>query len=73
MFPEDFGTTVLSEGSMLQRPSSTFSLEEEGWFGLEVGIYILLPLLVLTVFGTVNYCKVGVGNHVPLSQIGGLN
>jgi hypothetical protein len=31
----------------------------ELWFGLEVGLYILLPLLIITVFGTVNYCKVG--------------
>ena len=30
----------------------------ELWFGLEVGLYILLPLLIITVFGTVNYCKV---------------
>ena len=26
---------------------------------MQVAVYIICPLLVLTVFGTVNYCKVG--------------
>jgi len=48
----------------IQRPSSTFSLDPEVWFGLEVGIYIILPLLVLTIFGTVNYCKISISSRL---------
>jgi len=46
-----------------RRPSSTFSLDSEVWFGLEVGIYIILPLLCLTIFGTVNYCKISISSR----------
>ena len=45
-------------------------LDREFWFGAEVGIYIILPLLVLTIFGTVNCCKVSMSSRLlPSLQI----
>jgi len=43
---------------------------QEFWFGAEVCVYIICPLLVLTVFGTVNCCKVSMTSRLlPSSQI----
>jgi len=56
-----------------QRPSSTFSLDSEVWFGLEVGVYIILPLFVLTIFGTINYCKISISSRLmPRYEITGV-
>ena len=35
---------------------------------IQVAVYIICPLLVLTVFGTVNYCKV-VNPHIGLKLV----
>jgi len=37
---------------------------KELWFGLEVSLYIILPLLILTIFGAVNYCQVSVTSRL---------
>eukprot|EP00092_Neocalanus_flemingeri_P011620 GFUD01012521.1.p1 GENE.GFUD01012521.1~~GFUD01012521.1.p1 ORF type:complete len:333 (-),score=102.02 GFUD01012521.1:700-1698(-) len=45
-------------------------LQQEFWFGAEVCVYIICPLLVLTVFGTVNCCKVSMTSRLlPSYQI----
>jgi len=45
-------------------------LHQEFWFGTEVCIYIIIPLLTLTVFGTVNCCKVSMTSRLlPSNQI----
>jgi len=45
-------------------------LQQEFWFGAEVCVYIICPLLVLTVFGTVNCCKVSMTSRLlPPYQI----
>ena len=44
--------------------------EQEFWFGAEVCVYITCPLLALTVFGTVNCCKVSLTSRlIPSYQI----
>ena len=49
---------------------SLFQLDEEFWFGVEVGVYIIFPLLLLTIFGTVNCCKVSMSSRmVPSHQV----
>ena len=37
---------------------SIIDLDQELSFGLEICVYVIFPLLLLTVFGTVNCCKV---------------
>lgn len=37
---------------------------KELWFGLEVSLYIILPLLILTIFGAINYCQVSVTSRL---------
>jgi len=45
-------------------------LSVEVWFGVEVAVYVILPLLALTVFGTVNYCRVSLTNRLlPTHQV----
>ena len=45
-------------------------LQQEFWFGAEVCVYIICPLLALTVFGTVNCCKVSMTSRLlPSYQI----
>ena len=39
-------------------------LQVELWFGAEVCVYIICPLLALTVFGTVNCCKVSLTSRL---------
>jgi len=40
------------------------------WFGVEICVYIIIPLLILTIFGTVNYCKVSLTSRLlPTNQI----
>ena len=49
---------------------SLFQLDGEFWFGVEVGVYIIFPLLLLTIFGTVNCCKVSMSSRmVPTHQV----
>lgn len=49
---------------------SLFDLDTEFWFGVEVGVYIILPLLLLTIFGTVNCCKVSMSSRMlPTNQV----
>ena len=49
---------------------SLFELDTEFWFGVEVGVYIILPLLLLTIFGTVNCCKVSMSSRMlPTNQV----
>jgi len=49
---------------------SLFELDKEFWFGVEVGVYIIFPLLLLTIFGTVNCCKVSMSSRmVPTHQV----
>jgi hypothetical protein len=46
------------------------NLHQEFWFGTEVCVYIILPLLILTIFGTVNCCKVSMTSRLlPSTQI----
>jgi len=46
------------------------NLHQEFWFGAEVGVYIIVPLLTLTIFGTVNCCKVSMTSRLlPSNQI----
>ena len=45
-------------------------IQQEFWFGAEVCVYIICPLLALTVFGTVNCCKVSMTSRLlPSYQI----
>merc|ERR1711874_691594 len=45
-------------------------LHQEFWFGTEVCVYIIFPLLILTIFGTVNCCKVSMTSRLlPSTQI----
>ena len=49
---------------------SLLHLDSEYWFGVEICVYIIFPLLLLTVFGTVNCCKVSSSSRVlPTHQI----
>lgn len=62
---------LLSAFHILRRdgpPAAARHAYSELWFGLEVGLYILLPLLIITVFGTVNYCKVSISSRLMRSQ-----
>jgi len=48
------------------------SLDTSGelWFGVEIAVYVIQPLLILTVFGTVNYCKASLTSRLlPLAQV----
>ena len=46
------------------------NLHQEFWFGAEVCVYIIVPLLTLTIFGTVNCCKVSMTSRLlPYNQI----
>ncbi|XP_023344301.1 uncharacterized protein LOC111713623 [Eurytemora carolleeae] len=56
-----------------QRPTSKFYLDNEVWFGLEVGTFIILPLFILTIFGTINYCKISISSRpMPSSELVGV-
>ena len=53
---------------LLAWPSPPLTVEL--WFGVEIAVYIICPLLVLTVFGTVNYCKVSLTSRLlPAHQV----
>ena len=45
-------------------------LDYQFWFGVEICVYVIFPLLLLTVFGTVNCCKVSMTSRMlPTNQI----
>ena len=45
-------------------------LDTEFWFGVEICVYVIFPLLLLTVFGTVNCCKVSLSSRMlPTKQV----
>ena len=45
-------------------------LDTEFWFGVEICVYVIFPLLLLTVFGTVNCCKVSMSSRMlPTKQV----
>ena len=45
-------------------------LDSEYWFGLEICVYVIFPLLLLTIFGTVNCCRVANSSRMlPTHQI----
>ena len=49
---------------------SLLELDSEFWFGVEICVYVIFPLLLLTVFGTVNCCKVSMSSRMlPTQQI----
>jgi len=49
---------------------SIIDLDQELSFGLEICVYVIFPLLLLTVFGTVNCCKVTMSSRMlPTPQI----
>jgi len=58
---------VLIDLDMLQ---PVMEFDKEFGFGVEVGVYIILPLLLLTIFGTVNCCKVSMSSRMlPTNQV----
>jgi len=64
------GPALLLAFQILAAEQEDASLTTELWFGVEVAVYIICPLLVLTVFGTVNYCKVSLTSRLlPSHQV----
>merc|ERR1712001_255312 len=64
------GPALLLAFQILTSEQEDASLTTELWFGVEVAVYIICPLLVLTVFGTVNYCKVSLTSRLlPSHQV----
>merc|ERR1712212_64879 len=64
------GPALLLAFQILASEQEDASLTTELWFGVEVAVYIICPLLVLTVFGTVNYCKVSLTSRLlPSHQV----
>lgn len=52
------------------RTWSWLDLDSEYWFGLEICVYVIFPLLLLTIFGTVNCCRVANSSRMlPTHQI----
>ena len=51
------------------RTWSWLDLDSEYWFGLEICVYVIFPLLLLTIFGTVNCCRVANSSRM-LPKIG---
>lgn len=49
---------------------AVMELDTEFWFGVEICVYVIFPLLLLTVFGTVNCCKVSLSSRMlPTKQV----
>jgi len=49
---------------------AVMELDTEFWFGVEICVYVIFPLLLLTVFGTVNCCKVSMSSRMlPTKQV----
>ena len=49
---------------------AVMEFDTEFWFGVEICVYVIFPLLLLTVFGTVNCCKVSLSSRMlPTKQV----
>jgi len=64
---------LLAAFQIVSKQVTMFQQSPEVWFGIEIGVYIILPLLILTIFGTVNYCKVSISSRlIPTYEVAGI-
>eukprot|EP00088_Acartia_fossae_P019628 TRINITY_DN21469_c0_g2_i1.p1 TRINITY_DN21469_c0_g2~~TRINITY_DN21469_c0_g2_i1.p1 ORF type:complete len:352 (+),score=52.01 TRINITY_DN21469_c0_g2_i1:320-1375(+) len=64
---------LLAAFQIVSKQVTMFQQSPEVWFGIEIGVYIILPLLILTIFGTVNYCKVSLSSRlIPTFEVAGI-